>query len=100
MTEKCKTLIPSGSGCAICKSGFYRSGTECVACTAHCTSCSNIGCSRRDDTFWLDETSLERRPQSELTHCAVVTARGCERCDAGFFVAKQVRVWCNETTPG
>ena len=55
--------------------GFYRSGTECVACTAHCTTCTNTGCSICDDAFWLEETSLKCRPSSELTHCAAVTGR-------------------------
>ena len=29
----------SGSGCAICKQGYYRSNLECKKCGEHCKQC-------------------------------------------------------------
>ena len=40
----CKKPITGGSGCAICNDGFYRNGTECVVCSAHCATCNGTGC--------------------------------------------------------
>ena len=87
--EKYQRLLPSGSGCAICKTVFFRSGTEYVTCAGQLRGVHNDGCTICDD-FWPNETSLPCKPQSELTHCAAVTGRGYERCDAGFFDDRKV----------
>ena len=84
--EKCKTLIPSGSGCALCKRVFYRNGTECVVCSAHCATCSNMGCCVCDDAFWTNTTSKWFLSLETLALFAVRTQRKCTTCDGGFFV--------------
>ena len=45
LDQVCDLPMTNGKGCALGKSGFYRVGTECVACTQHCTTCTNTGCS-------------------------------------------------------
>ena len=43
--KSCKTPIPNGSGCAICRDAFYWNGTNCAVCQANCQMCTAEGCS-------------------------------------------------------
>ena len=45
----CQRINPSGEGCAISKTGFYRNGTACVACETACVRCTMDGCA----SAWL-----------------------------------------------
>ena len=47
--QTCQKVNPSGEGCAICKMGFYRNGTACVACETACVRCTMDGCA----SAWL-----------------------------------------------
>ena len=95
----CQKLNPSGEGCAICKTGFFRNGTECVACEAACVRCTMDGCSQCAAEFWLDQNLTACRPYSALAHCTAPTQAGCTACDDGFFVQSQVCVGCSAHTP-
>ena len=100
VNERCKTPIPNGGGCAICRDGFYREDTTCVACPDSCESCSKSGCHVCTADFWLNATSLLCESYDELSNCTGKAATGCVSCDAGFFVSWQVCAACNTAMAG
>ena len=41
LTNKCKKLTNDGTGCVICRDGYYREGLNCKECNKECGKCNN-----------------------------------------------------------
>ena len=100
MSRKCKTPIQGNRRCALCRDGFYRGDTACVACPDNCESCAKSGCRVCDADFWLNATTLLCEPFDTLAHCTAKTATGRASCETGFFVSGQMCVACSTATAG
>ncbi|ELP87473.1 protein serine/threonine kinase, putative [Entamoeba invadens IP1] len=87
LKDKCKIALPSGGGCAICKTGFYKVSKDCLPCDSTCETClSSKECvTCKSDHFKIIEESKLCQPYNNMTDCEEITEDGCEVCSPGFY---------------
>ena len=94
----CEVFSAAG-GCAVCKTGFFRSEKTCHACMDECATCLNgESCSTCNDEHFMTATG-DCKAKNETAGCAgeVDSALGCTVCEEGFFLSDRMCGRCNET---
>ena len=96
---KCKTMMITGKGCAICLDGYYKKeGFDCLKCQPKCKTCNNgekcLSCA--DDHFVNIEMQCENK--TSITHCIgnITTTKGCEQCEIGYYLYHKKCYQCHE----
>ena len=96
LLKVCDQMMMSGSGCAICKQGYYRSNLECKKCGEHCKQCySGDSCNECEDKHFLWK-GTECRSYDELIGCISKSHDGCEECEPGYFISEPYCKLCKE----
>ncbi|ELP83819.1 hypothetical protein EIN_241960, partial [Entamoeba invadens IP1] len=85
---KCDRYASFGSGCVVCKDGYYRVGLDCFKCDQKCKTCNNkYSCLTCNSTNYKTNGG-DCLPQSDIVGCAVnVTQSGCLKCQDGYHIA-------------
>ncbi|ELP86031.1 tyrosine protein kinase, putative [Entamoeba invadens IP1] len=80
--------MPNMVGCALCKEGYYREQSDCVACDSTCAVCKDkISCiTCKSNYFLIPSEQLLCQSYTSLVGCSDKTQFGCERCEEGYYL--------------
>ncbi|ELP90228.1 cysteine surface protein, putative, partial [Entamoeba invadens IP1] len=84
---KCLQFASFGSGCVVCKDGYYRVGLDCFECDLNCETCND-----KKNCYTCNKTNYKTNggdclPQGGIVGCAVnVTQSGCSKCQDGYYL--------------
>ncbi|ELP84399.1 protein kinase, putative, partial [Entamoeba invadens IP1] len=82
----CDRYASFGSGCVVCKDGYYRVGLDCFECDLKCGKCLNTNSCLTCNSTNYKTTGGDCLPQSDIVGCAVnVTQSGCSKCQDGYY---------------
>ncbi|ELP89346.1 protein serine/threonine kinase, putative [Entamoeba invadens IP1] len=83
----CNQFTSYGSGCVVCKDGYYRVGLDCFECDQKCKTCNNKYSCLTCNLTNYKTNSGDCLPQNDIIGCAVnVTQSGCSRCQDGYYI--------------
>ncbi|ELP86105.1 protein serine/threonine kinase, putative [Entamoeba invadens IP1] len=94
LAKKCKTFLPSGEKCAICKDGFVVKNADCIKCVDKCMTCANsssqcIQCNTKggyyEDIEFSTAYEKECLASTNLTNCITQSEVGCLLCQNGYY---------------
>ncbi|ELP89960.1 protein serine/threonine kinase, putative [Entamoeba invadens IP1] len=106
LETKCDQYASFGSGCVVCKDGYYRVGLDCYKCDQKCGKCLNINSCLTCNSTNYKTIGGECMPQSDIVGCVVdVTQNGCPKCQDGYFTVntnecqkcEQICLTCSST---
>ncbi|EMH74601.1 hypothetical protein EHI8A_153550, partial [Entamoeba histolytica HM-1:IMSS-B] len=98
LNTKCTQMMKAGTGCAICKDGFYRKDVDCQECIKNCTKClDGSSCISCEDNFFL-YNGRQCISYDMLTSCKTKTPNGCTLCEDGYIVKTPYCQSCLEVT--
>ncbi|ELP89852.1 protein serine/threonine kinase, putative [Entamoeba invadens IP1] len=82
----CNQFASFGSGCVVCKDGYYRVGFDCYECDPKCGTCNNkYSCLTCNSTNYKTNGG-DCLPQRNIIGCAIkVTQSGCSKCKDGYY---------------
>ncbi|EDR28267.1 protein serine/threonine kinase, putative [Entamoeba dispar SAW760] len=91
-------MMKAGTGCAICKDGFYRKDVDCQECIKNCTKClDGNSCISCEDNFFL-YNGRQCISYDMLTSCKTKTPNGCTLCEDGYVLKTPYCQSCLEVT--
>ncbi|ELP91482.1 protein serine/threonine kinase, putative [Entamoeba invadens IP1] len=83
----CDQFASFGSGCVVCKDGYYRVGLDCLKCDIKCGTCLNLNSCLACNSTNYKTNDGECLLQSDIFGCAVnVTQSGCSKCQDGYYI--------------
>ncbi|ELP88807.1 protein kinase, putative, partial [Entamoeba invadens IP1] len=98
LSKVCDKPLLTGSGCAICKSGYYRSGNGCNVCNTGCATCTNnIKCTTcQSDYFMTYDEGVCKLKNSTVGCVDINTVLGCISCTSGYYLYHKDCAPCSE----
>ncbi|ELP84279.1 protein serine/threonine kinase, putative [Entamoeba invadens IP1] len=98
LAVKCSQMMKSGTGCAICKKGYFQTGVNCIECMDNCQSCvDSLKCvSCNDQYFTYDGKSCIS--YERLENCVTKSKSGCVECNNGYILREPYCESCESVT--
>ena len=91
MAKKCAKVTSDGTGCVICRDGYYREELDCKECKSECHKCNNnatcLTC--KDEYFMRMNGECKLKSISSGCKHEIDTINGCSECDYGYYLQER-----------
>ena len=96
LEKVCNKVTNDGTGCVICKDGYYREGLICKECLSECSKCNNpnncLACNEEHFMTINGECKLKNETQGCVGE--ISSSSGCSSCDTSYYLKERECYQC------
>ncbi|ELP84163.1 protein serine/threonine kinase, putative [Entamoeba invadens IP1] len=92
LSKRCQQMMPTNTGCEICKNNYFKYNNDCLDCDGSCETCIDttkcLSC--KTDYYQIVSESYICQKYSTLYNCTIKTQSGCVGCEDGFYLGTAI----------